>query len=124
MLEYVVSGRVAVSLWRRRSRGCRRRTDYPSGVAKIACLLVLALIAAGCGSSKATPPSSPPQPGPGKVVFQGSEWAVVVDGGKATAQHLVGDTWKPAARGTVKIRVLGPKPGSKGNAASRRSRRS
>ena len=85
-------------------------------MAKIACLLVLALIAAGCGSSKATPPSGPPQPGPGKVVFQGSEWAVVVDGGKATAQRLVGGTWKPAPRGTVKIRVLGPKPGSKGNA--------
>lgn len=86
-------------------------------MAKIACLVVLALIAAGCGSSKATPPSGPPQPGPGKVVFQGSEWAVVVDGGKATAQHLVGDTWRTATRGTVKISVLGPKPGSKGNAS-------
>jgi hypothetical protein len=84
-------------------------------VAKLACLLVLALISAGCGSSKATPPSSPPQPGPGKIVYQGTEWAVVADGGKATAQHLVGGTWRPAARGTVKIRVLGPKPGSKHN---------
>jgi hypothetical protein len=85
-------------------------------VAKLACLLALTLIAAGCGSSKATAPSSPPQPGPGKVVFHGTEWAVVVDGGKATAQHLVGGTWRPAPRGTVKIQVLGPKPNSAGNA--------
>jgi hypothetical protein len=87
-------------------------------VAKLACLLVLALIAAGCGSSKATPPSSPPQPGPGKVVFQGTAWAVLVDGGKAAVQHLVGNTWRPAPRGTVKIAVLGPQPGSKGNAST------
>jgi hypothetical protein len=85
-------------------------------VAKLTCLLVLALIAAGCGSSSAKKPSAPPTPGPGRVVFQGTEWAVVVDGGKATAQHLVGDAWKPAAVGSVKIDVLGPKPGSTGNA--------
>ena len=86
-------------------------------MAKLACLLALALIAAGCGSSKATPPASPPQPGPGKVVFQGTAWAVVNDGGKASVQRLVGDAWKPAVQGTVRIRVLGPKPGSTGNPA-------
>jgi hypothetical protein len=71
-------------------------------------------IVVGCGSSDATP-SAPPAPGPGKVVFEGTEWAVVVDGGKATAERLVGSAWRPAARGAVKIRVLGPRPGSTGN---------
>ena len=84
-------------------------------MAKLACLLALTLLAAGCGSSKPEAPPSPPHPGPGRVVFQGTAWAVVIDGGKASAQHLVGDTWEPAPRGTVKIRVLGPKPGSNGN---------
>jgi hypothetical protein len=83
-------------------------------VAKLAGLLVLAVIAVGCGSSSAKQ-SAPPGPGPGRVVYQGTGWAVVIDGGTATAQHLVGDSWKPAPRGTVEIRILGPKPGSKGN---------
>jgi hypothetical protein len=86
-------------------------------VLKFACLVALTLVAAGCGSSKARPPASPPQPGPGKVIFQGSAWAVVTDGGAASVQHLVGGAWKPAAQGTVKIRVLGPKPASTGNPA-------
>jgi hypothetical protein len=86
-------------------------------VAKLACLLVLAVIAVGCGSSAAKP-SGPPRPGPGQIVYQGSEWAVVIDGGKATAEHLVGAGWQAASQGTVKIDVLGPKPGSKGNAGT------
>jgi len=83
-------------------------------VAKLACLLTLAVIAVGCGSSAAKP-SGPPAPGPGQIIYQGTEWSVVIDGGKASAQHLVGNAWRPAQQGTVKIRVLGPKPGSKGN---------
>lgn len=86
-------------------------------VAKLASLLALAVIAVGCGSA-ATKPSGPPTPGPGQVVYQGTEWAVVLDGGKASAQHLVGDAWQPAEQGTVKISVLGPKPGSTGNPAT------
>jgi len=86
-------------------------------VAKLACLLALAVIAVGCGSSAAKP-SGPPTPGPGQVVYQGTEWAVVIDNGTAAAQHLVGDAWRPAKQGTVKIDVLGPKPGSKGNPAT------
>ena len=85
-------------------------------MAKVACLLTLALIAVGCGSSKAKTPPAPPKPGPGTIVYQGTAWAVVVHGGKAVAQHLVGGAWKAAPRGTLKIRVLGPQPGSKGNA--------
>jgi hypothetical protein len=86
-------------------------------VAKLASLLALALIAAGCGSSAADP-TGPPKPGPGQIVYQGTEWAVVIDGGKARAEHLVGDAWRPAQQGTVRIDVLGPKPGSTGNAAT------
>ena len=86
-------------------------------MAKLACLLALAVIAVGCGSSAAKP-TGPATPGPGQVVYQGSEWAVVIDGGKATAEHLVGEAWQAAAQGTVKIDVLGPKPGSKGNAST------
>jgi hypothetical protein len=84
-------------------------------VAKLTCLLAVALIAVGCGSSKPAAPPPPPEAGPGTVVYQGSEWAVVIDGGKAVAQRLVGDAWQTAPAGSVKIRVLGPKPGSKGN---------
>jgi hypothetical protein len=86
-------------------------------VAKLACLLALAVITAGCGSSSAEP-KGPAKPGPGRIVYQGSEWAVVIDGGKATAEQLVGGAWRPAQQGTVKIDVLGPKPGSTGNAAT------
>jgi hypothetical protein len=84
-------------------------------VAKLTCLLTIALIAVGCGSSAAKQ-TGPPTPGPGQVVYQGTEWAVVIDHGKAIAQHLVDDAWQPASQGTVRIRVLGPKPGSQGNA--------
>jgi hypothetical protein len=80
-------------------------------VGRLLVLLALALILAGCGGS-----SKPATPGPGTVVFQGSEWAVVLDGGKATAQHLVDGKWIPDRSGTVKISILGPDPGSKGNA--------
>ena len=83
-------------------------------MAKLACLLVLAVIAVGCGSSAGQRRPGPPTPGPGQVVYQGTEWAVVVDGGKAVALHLVGDAWRPAQR-HGEDRVLGPKPGSTGN---------
>jgi hypothetical protein len=86
-------------------------------VAKLTCLLAVALIAAGCGSSKAKP-SEPARPGPGQVVYRGTEWAVVLEDGKASAQRLVGDTWRRAQQGTVRIRILGPKPGSTGNPAT------
>lgn len=74
-------------------------------------LLVAAALLAGCGSTKHV--VAPARPGPGTVVFQGSGWAVVVDHGKATAQHLVGTAWKPDTTGAVKVAVLGPRPGSK-----------
>ena len=77
-------------------------------------LLLLAAVLAGCGSSRhaATTTTAPPSP-PGNVLYQGSEWAVSVSGGKATAYRLVGGTWKPDRTGKVTIDILAPKPGSK-----------
>jgi hypothetical protein len=49
------------------------------------------------------------------VLYQGAQWAVVLDHGKAVVQHLVADAWRPAQAGSVRIAILGPKPGSKGN---------
>jgi hypothetical protein len=74
-------------------------------VARCALVVVLALTLAGCGSSKTSAP-------PGDPVFQGSEWAVSLDGGKATAYRLVDGEWQPDTSGAVKVEVLGPKPGS------------
>ena len=48
-------------------------------------------------------------------MYQGTEWAVLINDGKASVQRLVGDAWQRAPQGTVKITVLGPKPGSNGN---------
>ena len=71
--------------------------------------LLLALAVAGCGSST----KKQSGPGPGTVVYQGSEWAVVLDHGKAHAQHLVDGVWKTDASSAVRLSILGPKPGSK-----------
>jgi hypothetical protein len=79
-------------------------------VGRLAALLVLALIAAGCGGS-----SKPAEPGPGTVVFHGTAWSVVVDHGKASAERLVDGKWVADRSGAVKISILGPHPGSKGN---------
>jgi len=84
-------------------------------VRRLVPLLVLAVVLAGCGSSgkqAATKTTAPPRP-PGDVLYQGSAWAVSVAGGKATAYHLVGGSWKADRSGKVTIDILGPKPGSK-----------
>jgi hypothetical protein len=73
-------------------------------------ILVLAVFLAACGSTAKKPVAS--SPGPGAVVYHGSEWAVVVDHGTAHAQHLVGGVWKTDSTKAVRIAVLGPKPGS------------
>jgi hypothetical protein len=69
---------------------------------------------AGCGgSSKAvvtttkTPP--PPKPGPGQVLYQSGDWAVVVSGQTARALRLSGGKWRPDTSGLVKVSVLGPR---------------
>ena len=78
-----------------------------------ASLLVLAVLLAGCGSSSsknaATTTTATAPPGPGKVLYAGGDWAVVVDGAQATAFHRVGGTWRADRSGAVKIAILGPK---------------
>ena len=65
-------------------------------------LLLLALTLAGCGGSSTS----------GQTLYAGGDWKVVLDGGKATAFHQVAGTWKPDTTGAVKIKILGPDPGS------------
>jgi len=78
-------------------------------------LLLLAVVAAlaGCGGSATKPPSVAGPPGPGTVLYDAGVWAVVVDGGRATAFHRVAGTWRADRSGAVQIRILGPKPGEK-----------
>jgi hypothetical protein len=97
--------------------------------------LVVVVALAGCGSSKQAAPSPPPS-GPddamralvakaqpalagGKVrtLYRGSEWSVVEvtkgDRAFAAAFRLVGDRWRPDRSGRVKVRILGPDPGTR-----------
>jgi hypothetical protein len=74
---------------------------------------LLAVVASGCGSGKgaSTTTSGPPDPAVavgGHTIYQGSDWAVVVNGDQATALHLVGDRWEPDRSGRVKVEFLGP----------------
>ncbi len=84
----------------------------------VRCLPLLAVVlVVGCssGSSKPAAPPPPPTAGPGRVIYQGTSWAVVLDHGRAFAQHLVAGSWKSDTSGVVKVDILGPKPGSHGN---------
>ena len=91
--------------------------DYPARVRRMLLLLaVLALTACGSKSTSttvATTTATPPPPGPGKVLYAGGDWAVVVNDGKAAAYHRVGGAWQADRSGRVQVRVLGPKPGTK-----------
>ncbi|HEY5295929.1 MAG TPA: hypothetical protein VIJ70_10690 [Gaiellaceae bacterium] len=83
-------------------------------------VVVFAVALAGCGGSstqKQTTTAAAANPaaavGAGaKTIYQGDLWAVVADGAKAVALRHVGDVWKPDRSGSVKIDILGPKPGS------------
>jgi len=79
-------------------------------------LLALTLLLAGCGSSSKDAATTAPTttvaaapPGPGRVLYAGGDWAVVVDGAHATAFHRVAGSWRPDRTGAVKIAILGPK---------------
>jgi hypothetical protein len=74
-------------------------------------LLGLVAVLAACGSSShsaAPTTTAPPSPGPGEVLYQGTSWSVVLDGTRASAQHLVGGRWRPDRSGKVRISILGP----------------
>ena len=77
---------------------------------RLLALLLAALALAGCGGSSAsvTTTSAAAPPGPGTTLYAGGDWAVVVDGDKATAFHRVAGTWHADKSGAVKIRILGP----------------
>jgi hypothetical protein len=75
-------------------------------------LVLAALALAGCGgstpSASRAPASATDPPGPGTTLYAGGDWAVVVDGDKATAFQRVSGTWHPDTSRAVKVRVLGP----------------
>jgi hypothetical protein len=76
-----------------------------------AAYLLAALALAGCGagpSAPRAPANAATPPGPGTTLYAGGDWAVVLDGAKATAFHRVNGTWDPDTSGAVKIRILGP----------------
>ena len=80
------------------------------------CLLGLVAVLTACGSSSKsaeTTTATVPKPGPGTVVYQGLQWSVVVNHGKAEALHLVGGEWAPDTTTAVHISILGPKPHQK-----------
>jgi hypothetical protein len=72
--------------------------------------VLVSVALAGCaGSSDPTPTvSDAGPPGPGTTLYAGGDWAVVVNGDKATAFHKIGGTWKADRSGAVKVRILGP----------------
>jgi hypothetical protein len=78
--------------------------------------VALALVLAGCGGSKHA--SEPTTTAPsmlavaGRVLYQGSDRAVALDGTKATAYRLVGDSWHADRSDEPQIDILGPKPGA------------
>jgi hypothetical protein len=85
-------------------------------VRRIALVLLVAILA-GCGSSSKTGVETTtaklvPKPGPGKVLYQSGDWAVVVAGTTARALHLAGGSWHPDTSGLVKVSILGPHPHS------------
>lgn len=70
---------------------------------------MLVVVLAGCGSK-------PKGPGAllGKgavVIYQSNGWAVVVDGAKVVAAHLVNGTWTADRSNKVKVELLGPARG-------------
>ena len=76
-------------------------------------LAALVSTLAACGSSSkavvTTTRATPPKPGPGKVLYQSGNWAVVVSGDTARVLRLSGGRWRPDTSGLVKVSILGPR---------------
>lgn len=74
--------------------------------------VAVAVVLAGCGSSKSTVSTTTapvvPKPGPGVVLYQRGPWAVVLAGKQASALRLVGGSWRADTSGVVHIAILGP----------------
>ena len=66
-----------------------------------AVLLVVLLALAGCGGG-----------GGAKPLYESGDWRVVVDHGKATAEHRSGGSWQPDTTGAVQVTILGPRDGA------------
>jgi hypothetical protein len=82
-------------------------------VRRVALMLSIVFLA-GCGSTAkqaapTTTATATPKPGPGQVLYQSGNWAVVLDGGRARALHLVAGHWRPDTSGAVKVSILGPR---------------
>jgi hypothetical protein len=81
----------------------------------IALAALTATLAACGGSSKAVvttvaqTTTTAPTPGPGHVLYQGGNWAVVVSGTNARVLRLTGGRWRPDTSGLVKVAILGPR---------------
>ena len=78
-------------------------------------LLAVTFVLSACGGSShrattARPPGPAAAVGAGaKTLYQASNgWAVVQQGSKAVALHLVDGTWRPDRGGAVRVRILGP----------------
>jgi len=78
-------------------------------------ILAVTLALAGCGGSS-HPATTAASPGPAAVIGAGAKtlyratngWAVVQQGAKAVALHLIDGTWRPDRSGAVRVRILGP----------------
>jgi hypothetical protein len=92
-------------------------------VRKLLFLPVL-LVVAGCGASKGaqtvvTTTTPPPVSSPlsalrgSHVLYYSGRWAVLQKGARAVAAHRIGRRWQLVRRSTVRIEILGPRPGSK-----------
>jgi hypothetical protein len=90
--------------------------DYRSAVRTALSLIAVAAALTGCGSSQqaatTTSPATPAAAGgqQAKTLYQSTNgWAVVQQGSRAVALHLVEGAWRPDRTGAVHIEILGPR---------------
>jgi hypothetical protein len=66
-------------------------------VRRIALLVAVAVVLAGCGSSSSSKP-----------LYESGDWRVVVNKDSAIAEHRVDGKWQADTSGSVHISILGP----------------